>query len=352
MQSKLRYTFNGSANFSFEVAATELYSNETLIIATITILITDCGPHPSQDSYACYQNGLCIDDGNPFDGKYHCVCQKTFGGTHCNVSVISDSSNSEDQTLLLALLLTFGFFVLVALVLRNRHLNRKRAAETGHLRERLLKQDTELSEMRKVWDIAWEDVKLGETLGNGAFGMVSRAVWRETQTVAVKTVNNIFVVLESATVSSEMQKEIEFLQSVRHPNIVHFFGAGKTPEGTPFLVLELVDRGTLTNYLQSEPYISWDLKVNFAWDAAKGMAHVHSLNRVHLDLKSMNLLLSSTLRVKIADFGTAKMNAQEPVKTSLVKDEVTTMSSKSVGTLAWMVLSLFMLFCSLLVLYC
>ena len=43
----------------------------------------------------------------------------------------------------------------------------------------------------------------------------------------------------------------------------------------------------------------------FALDTARGMAHVHSLGRMHRDLKSGNLLISSSLHVKVADFGTA-----------------------------------------------
>lgn len=59
----------------------------------------------------------------------------------------------------------------------------------------------------------------------------------------------------------------------------------------PFLVLELVERGTLTSYLADNLFIDWQQKLSFAVDTAKGMAYVHSLNRMHRDLKSMNLLV-------------------------------------------------------------
>ena len=46
------------------------------------------------------------------------------------------------------------------------------------------------------------------------------------------------------------------------------------------------------------------MKIQFALDIAKGMAYVHGLNRMHRDLKSGNCLVSSALRIKVADFGT------------------------------------------------
>ena len=71
------------------------------------------------------------------------------------------------------------------------------------------------------------------------------------------------------------------------------------------MVLELVDLGSLHSYLKDHPIIVWDVKYTFALDTARGMAYVHDLHRVHRDLKSPNLLVTTSLRIKVADFGTA-----------------------------------------------
>ena len=71
------------------------------------------------------------------------------------------------------------------------------------------------------------------------------------------------------------------------------------------MVLELIDRGSLHSYLKEHPNIAWDAKYIFALDTARGMAYVHGLRRIHRDLKSPNLLVTSSLRIKVADFGTS-----------------------------------------------
>ncbi len=145
--------------------------------------------------------------------------------------------------------------------------------------------------------------------------------------------------------SSELDTEIAMLQKVRHPNIVLFFGAGTSPDGAPFLVAELVELGTLSSYLRHEKETSWNLKRSFALDTAKGMAHVHGMGRMHRDLKSGNLLVSASLRVKVADFGTATIAsmatkasvlAAEADEKSAVNSKKDAIHTKGVGTPLWM----------------
>lgn len=57
----------------------------------------------------------------------------------------------------------------------------------------------------------------------------------------------------------------------------------------------------------SSDELTWERKLNFALDTARGMAYLHKLNVVHRDLKSHNLLVSTAWRVKIADFGTSRL---------------------------------------------
>ena len=131
------------------------------------------------------------------------------------------------------------------------------------------------------------------------------------------------------------------LQQVRHPNIVLFYGAGTTPEGTPFLVLELVEFGTLTSYLKNNSIIPWNTKISFALDTASGMAYVHErLRRMHRDLKSLNLLVGANLQIKVADFGTATIaNMVNPCLTSHPSrdgcDTERAQRTRGVGTPLW-----------------
>ena len=76
--------------------------------------------------------------------------------------------------------------------------------------------------------------------------------------------------------------------------------------GLPFVVTELMERGTLQAVLEAGP-LDWSTKLRYAREVASGMQYVHSLQRIHRDLKSTNLLVSKSNHVKVADFGTSTL---------------------------------------------
>lgn len=84
---------------------------------------------------------------------------------------------------------------------------------------------------------------------------------------------------------------------------MQFFGAGTFATGEPFLVTEFMSRGALSTILANSPQIAWESKLRFAYGVALGMNHLHSLKRAHRDLKSMNVLIGSDFKAKVADFG-------------------------------------------------
>ncbi len=195
--------------------------------------------------------------------------------------------------------------------------------------------------MRKAWEIPWSEIEFQEEIGKGAFGVVHAAHWRDLR-VAVKSVAGHFAdlgLIDSDQSGSDMDREIAMLQQVRHPNIVLLFGAGTSPDGTPFLVTELVELGTLRGYLEGRQ-VDWGRKISFTLDTARGMAHVHGLGRMHRDLKSGNLLVSASLRVKVADFGTAtiaSMTCSQPAEQNVdLQLRASTQRTKGVGTPLWM----------------
>lgn len=103
------------------------------------------------------------------------------------------------------------------------------------------------------------------------------------------------------------------MRSVRHMNIVYFYGAGRDEHGTPFLVTEYCSRGSLRGILSDRSVkLDWPRRMRFALDAARGIQFLHSLDppRIHRDLKCANLLVSSSWVVKVADFGTARLVAE------------------------------------------
>ncbi|KAI3902165.1 hypothetical protein MKW92_026872 [Papaver armeniacum] len=162
------------------------------------------------------------------------------------------------------------------------------------------------SEERKKFDceIHWEDLHLGEEIGQGAFANVYRGVWNGSD-VAIK------VYMGSDYQESTIQdykKEISIMQRLRHPNVLLFMGAVYSPERLA-IVTEFLPRGSLFKTLhKSKEALDIRRRLRMALDVVRGMNYLHHRNPpiVHRDLKSSNLLVDKNWTVKVGDFGLSK----------------------------------------------
>ena len=179
-----------------------------------------------------------------------------------------------------------------------------------HLHKRLLEHaEDEVMALKSAWEISAEEVTLVARIDGaspGAFGAVWRGDW-DGVAVAVKVLRVELMALDETTVA-EFEKEAEFMMRARHPNLVRFFGAGKRAGGEPFLVLELVGRGSLRGYLRGadSKRLPWPVRRPLAADVARGMQYIHELDQMHRDLKSGNVLVTDQWRGKVADFGSIR----------------------------------------------
>jgi len=105
-------------------------------------------------------------------------------------------------------------------------------------------------------------------------------------------------------VHGEIEFELKILKEISHPNVVTLLGFIKDPL---CLVTEYVSEGDLSQYLQKNPDLLFNTRVKMAVDIAAGMMWIHSRNVTHRDLKTSNLLVTSDKKIKIADFGLAKV---------------------------------------------
>jgi eukaryotic-like serine/threonine-protein kinase len=98
--------------------------------------------------------------------------------------------------------------------------------------------------------------------------------------------------------------------ALNHPNILAVYDVG-THEGAPFLVTELLEGETLRERLQIGPRpVRKSLEI--AIEAAHGVAVAHAKGIIHRDLKPDNIFLTREGRVKILDFGLAKLAGPVP----------------------------------------
>ncbi len=170
-----------------------------------------------------------------------------------------------------------------------------------------------------------KEIVLGDFIAAGGMGKVYKAKWHRN-IVAVKQ-------LLASDLSPEAQesfaKESAIIESLRHPNVVQFFGV--CTDSTPFqMVMEYMPRGSLYSVLKSKHDFSWLARYQIALDTATGVAFLHSKKIIHRDLKSLNILLDADFRAKLTDFGLAK-----------IKEETSTQSLNNAGTVFWMAPELF-----------
>jgi len=96
------------------------------------------------------------------------------------------------------------------------------------------------------------------------------------------------------------RREAEVHRKLRHPNVVMLIGICVQPA---CMVLELMQRGSLNDVLQSAEYqrqLDSILSLRIATDIARGMAYLHSMSVIHRDLKSFNILLDANWTAKVS----------------------------------------------------
>jgi eukaryotic-like serine/threonine-protein kinase len=90
-----------------------------------------------------------------------------------------------------------------------------------------------------------------------------------------------------------------------HPNVVNVYDAGVTPEGQPYIVMELCPAGSLSDLLEREgPLPPWRV-AELGAQLADALAHAHGAGILHRDIKPANILVNAFGAVKLADFGLA-----------------------------------------------
>ncbi|CAN6467949.1 unnamed protein product [Victoria cruziana] len=173
------------------------------------------------------------------------------------------------------------------------------------------------------YEILWEDLIIGEQIGQGSCGSVYHALWYGSD-VAVK----VFAKQEySEEVIESFRQEVSLMKRLRHPNVLLFMGAVTSPERL-CIVTEFLPRGSLFRLLQrSTAKLDWRRRIHMAMDIARGMNYLHHCNPpiIHRDLKSSNLLVDRNWTVKVGDFGLSRLKRET---------YLTTRSGK--GTPQWM----------------
>ena len=145
-------------------------------------------------------------------------------------------------------------------------------------------------------------------IGAGGMGEVFRA--RDTRLnreVAIKILPSDFAT--DGDRLRRFEQEAKTLAALNHPNILTIHDAG-VQDGAPYLVSELLQGKTLREELSSGS-LPLRKATDYAFQIAHGLAAAHGKSIIHRDLKPENIFVTKDDRVKILDFGLAKLQENQ-----------------------------------------
>ncbi|HWU45332.1 MAG TPA: protein kinase [Humibacter sp.] len=140
-------------------------------------------------------------------------------------------------------------------------------------------------------------------------------VWQATdlvigRTVAIKILKDEY--LGDPTFLERFRSEARHAALVNHEGIANVFDYGEE-DGSAFLVMELVPGEALSTILERERVLSTDKTLDIVAQTAAALHAAHAAGLVHRDIKPGNLLITPDGRVKITDFGIARIADQVPL---------------------------------------
>lgn len=158
-------------------------------------------------------------------------------------------------------------------------------------------------------------------LGSGGMGTVYRGVdTRLGRAVAIKT--------SAAQFGKRFQREAQAISALNHPHICTLYDIGSLPSGSIYLVTELVEGETLSEWLRRSP--APDRRVEVTRQILEALRAAHEAGIVHRDLKPANIMVRSDGYVKVLDFGLAK---RMPARGAPGSDDTATAGISTAGQL-------------------
>jgi serine/threonine-protein kinase len=162
-----------------------------------------------------------------------------------------------------------------------------------------------------------------ELLGEGGMGAVYLAEHPGIgRRVAVKVLHKNYI--RDDQLLARFLNEARAANAIRHPNIIEILDSGVIADGTPFLVMELLEGESLGTRLRRTGALPVATALDFAYQTASALGAAHKKGIVHRDLKPDNLFVipdshdTERERIKVLDFGIAKLQqgpSSDSVKT-------------------------------------
>src|SRR5262249_28469683 len=160
-------------------------------------------------------------------------------------------------------------------------------------------------------------------LGQGGMGSVWLAQRSDGRFVGQAALKLLHAAAATFGGTERFKREGNILGQLKHPHIAHLLDAGVAPTGQPYLVLEHVEGQHIDAYCDGRQ-LGIEARVHLALDMLDAVAHAHANLIVHRDIKPSNVLVTGDGRVKLVDFGIAKLLEEagpgSSARTALTRD--------------------------------
>lgn len=167
--------------------------------------------------------------------------------------------------------------------------------------------------------------KIQEVIGKGSYGVVCSAIDTHTgEKVAIKKIHDIFEHISDAT---RILREIKLLRLLRHPDIVEIKHIMLPPSRREFkdiyVVFELME-SDLHQVIKANDDLTREHHQFFLYQLLRSLKYIHTANVYHRDLKPKNILANANCKLKICDFGLARVAFNDTPTTIFWTDYVAT----------------------------
>ncbi|KAH1197586.1 Mitogen-activated protein kinase 10 [Glycine max] len=167
--------------------------------------------------------------------------------------------------------------------------------------------------------------KIQEVIGKGSYGVVCSAIDTHTgEKVAIKKIHDIF---EHISDAARILREIKLLRLLRHPDIVEIKHIMLPPSRKDFkdiyVVFELME-SDLHQVIKANDDLTKEHYQFFLYQLLRALKYIHTANVYHRDLKPKNILANANCKLKICDFGLARVAFSDTPTTIFWTDYVAT----------------------------
>ncbi|KAK8521392.1 hypothetical protein V6N13_077499 [Hibiscus sabdariffa] len=164
-----------------------------------------------------------------------------------------------------------------------------------------------------------------EVIGKGSYGVVASAIDTHTgEKVAIKKINDVF---ENVSDATRILREVKLLRLLRHPDVVQIKHITLPPSRREFrdiyVIFELME-SDLHQVIRANDDLTPEHHQFFLYQLLRGLKYIHAANVFHRDLKPKNILANADCKLKICDFGLARVSFNDAPSAIFWTDYVAT----------------------------